>query len=455
MESKNKHRIFSMIRNLLSTLLITYLIIGLNSCKITSEISPKDIYKIGRDKKDDTKLLSLYIAQNKNGTIKIPKGDFYISNSIILPSNIKLEGEGINKTRILITNNKVPAFDCFYENNISISELSIVNINTPILTDKKSLRGGHSYLLSCGIYTNGNSNQFFNLNIDGFVTGIILSPFTYNKYEKKIDNHLRNIVVKDVEFGILAAGQHDFTIKNISGNYLNHKNSDYPPHLIYFSEGKNGVVSKNGFIENCYAYDSDYGHAYQFKELYQSTIKNISSKNCNGILSLDKSGQLNIIDIEALNDFPPTSGSLFIQGNDSEYLHIKNFTIENKNSNARILRFGGENNIYENISITDEVTMFGDLIKIYFEGNYSTLKDLDYQNLNVDQGVVAIHVSGKGNILKNVTLKNVRSGIDISEDCENCLIDLDSVLIILNKNVHSRNIRNQSRSTILKRTNHD
>ena len=371
----------------------------------------------------------LSAKSNQIDTLLFEKGHYFISEPLLPYDSLVILGIGLDEVIIEQTVWGHPAFDLINISNVSISEMQILTRQPRQYPNGFASRGTDGFVGNAGIYSNGHSSKFKNLEIEGFTCGLFLSSWNgIGLYEQKINNQVSDIEVSRVDFGILATGQKDLAIKNISGSYEQQLGSTASPHLIYISDANDPayVWSEDLTIRNCYAENAKLGIAYQIGSVRGGSLSNLNARRCNGILAVKRIFNFEIDSLIAYEDNSPEAGSVFILPDQVENLHINFIFIESLNPKARLLRLDGKNNVYENIYLSTAISTITDMGIITMEGESSVLKNVFISNQNAQAGGLGVRLQGKNQMLENLNCNNCNFGFSIMQDCFNCNVTFDS-----------------------------
>lgn len=214
-----------------------------------------------------------------------------------------------------------------------------------------SFRGSNNASYGAAVWCNGNRCKVHDLRVYGFRSGVFLSGYVTASGAQvaysKFDNEVHGLAVDTVDFGLLASGQVNPVVRDISGSYAIESGSGDPAHLIYFSDA---AASRRIDIDGANAYGGVGGGAFQFKACYGGKAVNLFADTCQGTLSLTKDSGLTV-QVRHVNDqsFTDENGSVYIFG-DSGSDVVTNCTVDveieaaDTTTGYRLVRVGGSRN---------------------------------------------------------------------------------------------------------------
>ena len=173
-------------------------------------------------------------------------GAYVIDGSMLLPTGYGLTVQGqpgavlLQKALHERTLDGIGVSDCW------IRDLKFSADYTRIFVGDHSFRGDSLYGSSSAVWLNGSNNRVTDVEIDGHVSGIWLSP--WNGRENQIGsraNLIERLKVSNVDMGVLLKGQTDAVIRRVRARDITlSPNSPNPQHAIY-ATGNEGFRSTN------------------------------------------------------------------------------------------------------------------------------------------------------------------------------------------------------------------
>jgi len=391
-------------------------------------------------RKDCHTLIQYAIQESKArriDTIFFKSGLFPVSSPILPEEGVFFLGE--NKEKVVIEQRTwgYPAFDVFNRPNVSISNLTILSKQPRIYPNGFVSRGTDAFVNNAGIYSNSHNGAYSHLVVRGFTCGLFLSSWNGSGlYEQKMNNHLYEIQVDKVDFGVLATGQKYLSIRNLTGTYEQQKGSNAAPHLIYISDANDPAYAwtEDFEIANCFAKDGLGGHAFQIGAARNGHMSNLNALRCTGILAIENFVNVVIDTLVALEDKTHEVGSVFIQPVNVENVKMNYVRIETLNPKARLLRLDGKNNIYTNIILQTPIDHVDDLALITVEGERSEISNVSIRSLSNEAGAIGVRLQGQYLKLQNIDCTSCRAGFTIAMDCQQCSAIFNSKKIGAPKN---------------------
>ena len=307
---------------------------------------------VGDGEKDDTKSLNLLFSFDNSRPAFIEEGRYKITSSLVIPSGKKVSGAGISQTNIYLATLGIPAFDLLNVERGEVEKLSIIldieNKSFETLP-KKPFRGNRAMTGIAGIWANGSYNQFHDLKIVNFQSGIRLSPFSEKMgLKESYGNVLSNLELLDNDFGIIGSGQSNLKISNIKGNYTKTAGNEAPPHLIYISGVNRGVENNNVQIENIIGLPSEpKGSVIKLNVTKNGYIKKVEADSCNNLLTIGDVQDFKVEDLRLIRGF---NQGLKIGNGKDKNIEVKNVFIQFDQCDRGIV-FNGKQFFIENVKV--------------------------------------------------------------------------------------------------------
>ena len=321
---------------------------------------------------------------------------------------------------------------CYYTNTIAgaygliylSSDSSVVENNTFI---NNRITGVTAYGV---IYNDGSSNKFTdnyfeNNNCTGYAAGIYNSGNNVDVINNTfISNHANTVS------SVYNTGNN----VNISFNKFN---NDFADNIgVIYTSGNNVNVSYNNFTD-CYA-NANVGVIHMEGV---ATVNNNNFTNCHaggsyGVIFSQNADNSHIHDNIYLNNIADSEGVVVLGGG----VHLNNEEFSDNYVTGGIcgvIRINGDNNIVENVNITNTTATSGGAIyntgnhntlnnititnttatdfyggAIYSSGDYFTVTDLKVYNSNSAQDGGALYFTGVSNTLNHASFFNIFSGYD-------------------------------------------
>lgn len=335
----------------------------------------------------------------------------------------------------------MPVFDCNLVDGVS------VNGNGALLrytgarayAPNPTFRGDVEYAYAAGVWSSGSRTHVRNLRVEGFTEGVHLSGWngTALTAYAKDSNVIENVRVATVDFGVLATGQTSLVIQGLRGIYAISSGAPNPPHLIYIS---NGARHRQIAISDCEAWDGVGGHAYVYKGIDGGTVKNISARNCEGLLTTGGLTTAFNTDVVTSNiagrDMATTgdTGAIYMQGNDLR-CRFDGISIH-QTVNERAIRLDGIDCAMSNVTIRSRHTTTPGSPDVRITGTRNTIDGISILNLQDDgtdyatvwRGIL-FEAASVDCVVRPLTLRNVQIGVETLSGATNPTIDLSGAKI--------------------------
>lgn len=257
-------------------------------------ISVRDYGALGDGSTDDTVSINnaLAAASTNGRTIVFPQtsSHYKITGPLTPASGTIIGGAGKDGAEIRQYTQYKPVFDLFNIDNVTISDLYLVNGPGPTPAPGSAIRGDSAYAYSSGVWTNGSGHHLSNLKIKDFGMGVYFAATNSagtlnNDGNQRYNNVARDIEIIGVNHGILFMCQTGLTIDGLyCHDHVDSSAGVNPLHAIY-ATGLSTLYSNQVSVSNCMSINNPTGAAYQFKYINGLTVTNVQSKTCFGLWS--------------------------------------------------------------------------------------------------------------------------------------------------------------------------
>jgi hypothetical protein len=244
-----------------------------NSQHITTKgiINVKDAGAIGDGITDDTKAIKKAIASltSDNNKVYFPEGIYKVTETILLPSNITLEGAGIGSRLIIGRSFKTGIFSASGQSNITISKLSFEGTNRELKKNETAER--LIFFEKCSAISINDCDL-------GKTTIAIQG-------QGCIDMSVTNCYVHDIKhredfsegYGML------FNLSCSNVTVSSNKFKNIGRHSIYMSSGTSNAIIKENLVDGCESvaiavYSKSKQKVSENIEISNNDIRNVSGK---------------------------------------------------------------------------------------------------------------------------------------------------------------------------------
>jgi len=376
-------------------------------------------------------------AVSFGAAVYIPGGDYQINDSLVVPANIKVYGDG--RTSIITqTVWPKPAFDCRNNPGVTIDDLRGVNIATRVETGWMTLvRGNTEKNQSAFVLTNANDTIVRSCSETGFNVGVYIDNWDDTAGIAGTVNtsgcEVIDFGVDDSEFGVHARNFNGLTIRNVTGNYLSPSDGSQSPHLLYL--GTNEDQNNNGLtVSDCRAWDSMGGAAYQIKGVNSGTVSGLMATGCEGILSLLTIRDVTITNVISRDDKTrvDTVGASLSMGtaNLLERVTISNVNIEMANDARAVRMLAGLDCKLIDPTVTVSHTTDNDDADIEVRGGWEVVRPKVINSGSKAWRGVSLWTA-EGGILRDPTCVNVRVGAEVRGSTVGAVAYVDPAKITL------------------------
>jgi hypothetical protein len=392
---------------------------------------------------DDTAELQAALTAGAGKTVRIPAsaGFYLITTGLVVPAGTTVVLDA--GTVIEQATKAKPVFDCLSVDDVTIEGNGALLRYTGSRTFAvgTTTRGDAQYVSAAGVWSNGNRTTVRNLRVEGLTCGVHLSGWNgtaLTAYAHE-GNVVENLLVDTVDFGLLYTGQSGLRFAGIRGTSVLSPGSTNPSHVIYASHG---ARSRQISGADCEAWDVLDANPFQFKGQDGGTVKNLTARNCVGVLSIGGVSGPHNTDLAFSNvvgrDLLATggNGAVYYQGNADLRVRIDGLSLHLAASD-RAIRLDGIDNVITNVKIRSRHDVQSDTDDVLVLGTRNGIDGISIVNIQDDGSDYAtawrgIALStGTDCFVRVLGLRNVRIGVETAAGATNPQIDLSQAAVAL------------------------
>lgn len=210
------------------------------------------------------------------GTVYIGPGAYSISAALTAASGTTVE---LHPNAVIAqTTAFTPVFDLLDTPDVRIVGGQFEWNGSRAFVSGGTVRGDSGSNRGAGVWTNSEHTTVEGGQFFGFLNGVCVSGWNGTALTA---GHTKGVMVQDVavdtvNFGVLAFGTTDLTIRRLTGSYAAFSGTPPPPHLIYLSQVTVGAgmnITPN--MADCYCDGGDTSYVYQFKGVTGGSARNL------------------------------------------------------------------------------------------------------------------------------------------------------------------------------------
>lgn len=381
----------------------------------------------------DTAALAAKIAATPPGGVLTLRAaaSYVISDALAVaaPITIRLNGASIRQ----ITWRK-PVFDCGVTDDVTIEGPGRLYSTEVRTNGATSFRGDDEDRYGAGVWTAGNRTTVRKLRVDGLDSGVHATNWTTGITHTGTPTGLvvDDLVVSNVDFGVLCVSQDGPHIENVRGSYVRSTGSPDPAHLVYvIGTSTDKVMDLTG--GNWRAVDSAADAAYQLRQVDGAALGALMARNCGGLLNYDALKNVTIDRLVGVNDQKADeNGSVQAIDATSELVRIRSLVLR-KAVAGRAVWIAGTDVVVDDATVETNRPLTNGNENIKIQGTRSGIRRLVHRNAasaTVGGEGVLITAGSDGCFATDLDLTGVRNGVVVQATATNARLLYDPALIV-------------------------